>query len=206
MIGILEYGMGNLGSVLKGIEKVGGSATICSRPEQIAPLERLIVPGVGAFGDAMDQLTQRGLVEPLTDYLNHGRPFLGICLGMQLLFTTGFENGERAGLGVLGGQVKRFDFTHVDAHLKIPHMGWNSLSPKLSTPMLDGVKAGDFVYFVHSFHACPDNSAVTATETEYGYPITSAVTRENLFATQFHPEKSQKVGLQILSNFVRWKP
>ena len=139
--------MGNLGSVLKGIEKVGGTATICSRPEQIAPLERLIVPGVGAFGDAMDQLTERGLVEPITDYLSQGRPFLGICLGMQLLFTTGFENGERAGLGVLAGKVKRFDFSEIDARLKIPHMGWNSLSPRQRTPMLQGVEPGRFRLF-----------------------------------------------------------
>lgn len=198
--------MGNLGSVLKAIEKIGGRATICSRPEQIASLERLIVPGVGAFGDAMDQLTQRGFVEPIIAYLDHGRPFLGICLGMQLLFTTGFENGERSGLGVLGGQVKRFDFSDVGVRLKIPHMGWNSLSPRQHTPMLEGIESGDFVYFVHSYHACPKNRDVTATETEYGYPITSAVCQGNLFATQFHPEKSQKVGLQILSNFIRWKP
>ena len=201
MIGVLDYGMGNLGSVLNGIQRVGGRAKAVTESSQLASLDKLIVPGVGAFADAMRQLRQRGMIEPIQRHVAEDRPFLGICLGMQLLFETGYEDGRHSGLGILAGEVRRFDFSGLSEHLKIPHMGWNALQPLTAAPILNGIHSGSYVYFVHGYHAVPSEREVIATETEYGYRFASAVARSNLFATQFHPEKSQKIGLQILKNF-----
>ncbi len=204
MIAIIDYGMGNLRSVAKAIERVGGQARIVAAPEEVDSAEKVILPGVGAFADAMEHLRQRGLVEAVTRAATDGRPMLGICLGLQLLFEVGYEDGEHRGLGVLGGEVVRFDFSALPAghDLAIPHMGWNDLQWSGENPLLTGLQSGCHVYFVHSYHVVPADASVTATVTDYGYPFTSSIRRGNLFATQFHPEKSQTVGLKMLENFV----
>jgi glutamine amidotransferase len=200
MISIIDYGMGNLRSVQKGFEQIGVEARIISRPEEIESAERIVLPGVGAFRDAIATLRQRQLAEPIIRHIEKGRPFLGICLGLQLLFETGYEDGEHQGLGVLGGECVRFDVDET-LHLKVPHMGWNMLQPRRPSPILRDLPIGCGVYFVHGYHVVPTNDADIATTTDYGRPFVSSVWRDNLVATQFHPEKSQKVGLQILANF-----
>jgi glutamine amidotransferase len=198
MITIVDYGMGNLRSVQKGFEKVGIEARITDDPVAVARAERLVLPGVGACGDAMRGLQERGLVEPIREFIDTGRPFLGICLGLQLLFTKSYEGGEFAGLDVIAGEVVRFSSR---PDLKVPHMGWNQLRIRHRPPALDGIEEGAFVYFVHSYYVVPADRAVIATETDYPNPFTSAIVRDNIFATQFHPEKSQQVGLRLLRNF-----
>ena len=200
MIAIIDYQMGNLRSVQKGFEKIGQPAQIVSDPQQLKAATKVVLPGVGAFGDAMQELTQRGFVDPLREWLEQDRPFLGICLGLQLLFDRSFEGGEHRGLGVLAGEVLRFD---VPAPLKVPHMGWNELQLQKPAPILEGINSGDHLYFVHSYYVAPEDSEVVAVEADYGGPFCAMVWRGQLFATQFHPEKSQQVGLQILENFSR---
>lgn len=198
MIAIIDYGMGNLRSVQKGFETLGHAATITSDPAVIADAERVVLPGVGAFGDAMDELRRRKLVEPVRRSIESGKPFLGICLGLQLLFDVGYEGGRHEGLGVLPGEVVRFD---LPAEYKVPHMGWNQLAIRRPSPLLEGVANGAHVYFVHSYYVVPREPEVIAAETNYPGPFTSMIWHENLFATQFHPEKSQADGLKILRNF-----
>jgi len=197
-IAIIDYQMGNLRSVQKGFEKVGQAATITSDPKELATADKIVLPGVGAFGDAMAELRRRELVQPIRDAIKAGKPFLGICLGLQLLFDVGYEGGEFEGLGVLRGKCVRFDLA---APLKVPHMGWNGGSIKRRAPVLEGLADGTFFYFVHSYYVVPDDAGLVAIETEYGHPFCAAVWRDNLFATQFHPEKSQADGLRILKNF-----
>jgi len=197
-IAIIDYQMGNLRSVQKGFEKVGQRATITSDPKELAAADKIVLPGVGAFGDAIAELRRRELVQPIRDAIAAGKSFLGICLGLQLLFDVGYEGGEFEGLGVLRGSVVRFDLA---APLKVPHMGWNRGSIKRRAPVLDGIADGTFYYFVHSYYVVPEDKSVVAIETEYGRPFCAAVWRENLFATQVHPEKSQADGLKILKNF-----
>lgn len=203
MISIVDYGMGNLRSVQKGLEKVGSSAIIVSTPEQVRSASKLILPGVGAFGDAMKHLRERGLVEPLMEFARSGRPFLGVCLGLQLLFDSSNEEGEFTGLGLIPGSVKRFDFRDTPAGqgLKIPHMGWNAVAWEKPSPLLAGLSSGTYFYFVHAYHAVPADDAVILARCEYGYAFTAMVQRDNIFAAQFHPEKSQHAGLRILQNF-----
>lgn len=198
MIQIIDYGMGNLRSVQKACEKLGHSAEICTQPEQVAGARKLILPGVGAFRDAIAQLKEHRLVEAIRDHVDAGKPFLGICLGLQLLFDVSYEDGEYEGLGIIPGQVVRFESR---PGLKIPHMGWNSLQIERANPLLEGLHDGDHVYFVHSYHVVPEEDSVVATRTDHGGPFVSMIARDNLFATQFHPEKSQRVGLQLLENF-----
>jgi glutamine amidotransferase len=203
MIVILDYGMGNLRSVQKALEKVGAEAVITDKPGPIVDARKLILPGVGAFGDAMTHLAERGMVGPILKYAESGRPLLGVCLGLQLLFERSEEDPGLAGLGILKGSVDRF--RPGDPALKVPHMGWNGIDfdggGESGDPMLAGVDPGAHVYFVHSYFANPADPAVVAATTDYGGPFCSAVRRGNIFATQFHPEKSQRVGLQILRNF-----
>ncbi len=196
---VVDYGMGNLRSVAKALERVGAEVRVSARPEDVEQAGKLVLPGVGAFAAAMAELSQRDLVEPLWRYLREDRPFLGICLGLQLLLEKSYEEGEHRGLGVLAGDVVRFEPT--DPNLKVPHMGWNQLQMRPGVPLFAGVPEGADVYFVHSYYVRPA-SEVGAAETDYGGRFCSAVWQGRVFATQFHPEKSQKVGLQILANFV----
>lgn len=200
MIAIIDYQMGNLRSVQKGFEHGGHEARITSEPDQIAAASKIVLPGVGAFGDAMRQLTSRGLIVPIRDAIEAGKPFLGICLGLQLLFDVSHEDGRHAGLGVLPGEVVRFAS---DKHHKVPHMGWNTARIRQPAPVLAGIENETHFYFVHSFYVVPSEEAVVATDTTYLEPFCSMVWRDNLFATQFHPEKSQRWGLQLLDNFAR---
>ncbi len=159
-----------------------------------------MLPGVGAFADAVVTLRERGLAEAVTRHIERGKPFFGICLGLQMLFDVGYEDGEHAGLGILPGQCVRFDVDQT-MRLKVPHMGWNQLDVRRHSPILKGLPDAAGVYFVHGYHVTPGDDAVVATTTDYGRPFVSSIWRDNVVATQFHPEKSQKVGLQILSNF-----
>lgn len=198
MIAIIDYGMGNLRSVQKGFEKVGHVATVTSDPEVVNTADKVVLPGVGAFEDAIAELYRRRLVEPVLQAIDDEKPFLGICLGLQLLFETSYENGLHKGLGVLAGEVVRFELPQ---EFSVPHMGWNQLDICRPAPILDGLAPGTHVYFVHSYYVVPRDPDVVATQTHYGAPFCSMVWRKNLFATQFHPEKSQSDGLRILKNF-----
>ncbi|MFM9115833.1 MAG: imidazole glycerol phosphate synthase subunit HisH [Planctomycetota bacterium] len=201
MITIIDYQMGNLRSVQKGFEKVGQAAEITSDPVRIASAERLVLPGVGAFGDCMHELRSRGLVEPIQAAVAAGKPFLGICLGLQLLFEVGYENVEQEGLGILPGKVVRFD---VPPPLKVPHMGWNQCQIVRPAPILSGIADQSHFYFVHSYHVVPTDRSVIALEATYHEPFCAMIWRDNLFATQFHPEKSQADGLKLLRNFAEY--
>jgi len=198
VIAVVDYGMGNLRSVQKAFERVGCAADLTSDPDTVRRADKVVVPGVGAFGDAMAELRARGLVEPIVDAIAADKPFLGICLGLQILFDHSSEGGDHQGLGVLRGEVVRFD---PRPGLKIPHMGWNQIRIRRPTPVLSGVPDGAYVYFVHSYYVAPADADLVATQTDYPEPFTSMVWRGHLFAAQFHPEKSQSVGLRIIRNF-----
>lgn len=207
MIAIIDYGMGNLRSVQKGFEKVGSDAVITDDPQVVLQAERVVLPGVGAFRDCMHNLEQGGFVEPILKIIAEGRPFLGICVGMQLLFTDSVEFGLYSGLNVIPGHVLRFpdQMTVAGEKLKVPQMGWNQLSFKRRPPAFEGIEDGSNVYFVHSYYVKPDDSSVIATTTDYGIEFCSSVWKDNIVATQFHPEKSQEIGLNILKNFAELK-
>jgi len=198
MIAIIDYGMGNLRSVQKAFEKVGHSATVTNDPAQVRSASKVVLPGVGAFEDAIAELRRQELVDPILEAIHSGRPFLGICLGLQLLFDVSYENGRHEGLGVLAGEVVRFQ---VPAEYSVPHMGWNQLAIRRRPPVLEGIADGSYFYFVHSYYVVPRDRSVIATETEYPGPFCSMVWQRSLFATQFHPEKSQADGLRLLKNF-----
>lgn len=204
MIAIIDYGMGNLRSVQKALGKVGHDATITSDPKTILNAHKVVLPGVGAFPDCMRNLGSLDLIPTVQKVIDSGRPFMGICLGLQLLFEEGEEFGVHKGLGVLPGRVVRFPTEVPDNPeelYKIPHMGWNRIKKMANPPHLDGVPEGSFFYFVHSFYVAPTDSSVIATTTDYGIQFVSSVWKDNVFATQFHPEKSQEMGLRILKNF-----
>ncbi len=206
MIAIVDYGMGNLRSVQKAIEKVGFSADVTRSPQHIADADAVILPGVGAFKDCMDNLDQLNLITPVLKAIASGKPFLGICLGLQLLFSESREFGRHPGLDVIKGIVKPFSPMMTDPDdaqelLKIPHMGWNSIQRRKPVPVLSNINDGDYFYFVHSFYVEPDDKEVVATTTDYGGEFVSAIAFDNVLATQFHPEKSQQQGLTILRNF-----
>jgi imidazole glycerol-phosphate synthase subunit HisH len=203
MIAIIDYGMGNLRSVQKGFEKIGFDAVVTADPKVVLEAERVVLPGVGAFRDCMRNLEQGGFVEPILQVIKEGRPFLGICVGMQLLLTDSVEFGLYPGLNVIPGHVLRFPESMEVAgeKLKVPHMGWNQLAIKARAPIFAGVEDGTNVYFVHSYYEVPDDPAVVAATTDYGIEFCAAIWKDNIVATQFHPEKSQDVGLRILKNF-----
>jgi glutamine amidotransferase len=204
MIAIIDYGMGNLRSVQKGFQRVGHDAVVTSDPKVILGADKVVLPGVGAFADCMRNLEGLGLVDTVHRVVDSGRPFLGICLGLQLLFDESEEFGLHKGLGVLPGRVIRFP-TEIDNNpeqlYKIPHMGWNRIHIKKKAPHFKDVPDGGYFYFVHSFYVAPAEPSVTATTTDYGIEFTSSVWKDNIFATQFHPEKSQELGLRILKAF-----
>jgi imidazole glycerol-phosphate synthase subunit HisH len=195
---IVDYGMANLRSVQKAFERVGAVAEITSEPDRIAAAEKLVLPGVGAFRDAIAKLRQAHMDQPIIDHIESGQPFLGICLGMQMLFTRSHEDGLYAGLNIIPGDVVRFP--HIEG-LKVPHMGWNELSFNPACPLFRDLPQKASAYFVHSYYADPLEPKVTSAEADYPTPFTAAVWRDNLFATQFHPEKSQEVGRVMLKNF-----
>jgi glutamine amidotransferase len=195
---VVDYGMGNLRSVQKGFEKVGTPAIISRDPEQIKNARRLVLPGVGAFPECMKNLSRLNLIEPILEFIQSGRPFLGICLGLQLLFDESEEFGIHEGFKVIRGEVKAFSR---EMGLKIPHMGWNEVFFRDDLPIFRGIPDGSHFYFVHSYYVLPQDGSDVAAETEYGITFTCAVARDNIFAVQFHPEKSQGNGLKILANF-----
>jgi glutamine amidotransferase len=199
---IVDYGMANLRSVQKAFEKVGHAALVSGDPRAVQSADKVVLPGVGAFRDAIARLHEADLAGPLMDHVRAGKPFFGICLGLQLLFTRSYEDGVYEGLGILGGEVVRFDGA---GGLKVPHMGWNQLRVTRPAPPLAGVTPGACVYFVHSYYARPDDASVVAAEADYPTPFAAAVWRDNVFATQFHPEKSQAVGLDMLRRFAEWR-
>jgi glutamine amidotransferase len=203
-IAIIDYGMANLRSVQKALAEVGHAADIISTPEQIERADKIVLPGVGAFQDAVATLRDKHLADPIVRHIEKGKPFLGICLGLQMLFDVGYEDGEHRGLGVIRGKCVRFD---VDSTLglKVPHMGWNQLTRRSNTPLLRDLKEGCSVYFVHGYHVVPEDESVIATTTDYGRPFVSSIWRDNVMATQFHPEKSQKVGMGILASFAAFR-
>lgn len=201
MIALIDYGAGNLRSVYKALKHVGADVKIVTRPEEIKDARSLVLPGVGAFDDCINALRKQELLDAACQFVKSGRPFLGICVGYQALFEGSDEfNSCAAGLCLLGGRVIRFD---EKLGLKVPQIGWNQLEIKRpDCPILKGIEPGSYVYFVHSFYPEPADGSIVATETEYGRPFASAVWRDNIYATQFHPEKSQRVGLRLLENFV----
>ncbi|TWT48319.1 imidazole glycerol phosphate synthase subunit HisH [Botrimarina hoheduenensis] len=198
MIAIIDYGMGNLRSVQKALEKVGHAATITADPALLATARRVILPGVGASADALAAVRRQGLEGPIKEAIAAGKPFLGICLGLQMLFDVSYEDGEHQGLGVLPGKVVRFQLPRT---LKVPHMGWNRIRLAGSPPLYAGIDEGEHFYFVHSYYVVPQDASIVATRTDYGAEFCSSVWRDNLYATQFHPEKSQSAGLRLLKNF-----
>ena len=210
MIAIIDYGMGNLRSVHKAFEAVGHTAVVTRDPHRLEDASHLVLPGVGAFGDCMANLDRYGLIDSVRRGITSGKPFLGICLGLQLLFTESQEFGVHKGLDVISGTVKRFA-SHSSGSVsgaaprKIPHIGWNAVHIERPAPPLAGIASGTQLYFVHSYYAEPSDRSLIATSTEYGSSFASSVWRDNIFACQFHPEKSQSVGLQIIRNFGRWQ-
>ncbi len=201
-IAIVDYGMANLRSVQKAFGEVGYEAQIVDSVREIEEADKIVLPGVGAFGDAVATIRGRGFAEPFIRHIEAGKPFLGICLGLQMLFDVGYEDGEHKGLGVLRGKCIRFEVDKT-LGLKVPHMGWNQLRKTGESPLLRSLPDGCNVYFVHSYHVVPEDASVIATVTDYGGWFVSSICRGNLMATQFHPEKSQKVGLTMLENFAR---
>ena len=196
---ILDYGMGNLRSVQKAFEKIGTAAGITSDPERVRRAEKVVLPGVGAFQDAIAKLRESGLADAVTEHIQTGRPFLGICLGMHMLFTRSHEDGDFAGLNLFPGDVVRFT---PRPGLKIPHMGWNTLNLRMpECPLFKGLPAESAFYFVHSYFAQPTDAKLTSAEAEYPDAFCAAIWRDNVYATQFHPEKSQAAGQVLLRNF-----
>ena len=199
MIGVIEYGAGNVGSVLKALQHLGADARICRTPDELAHAERIVLPGVGAFGEAAGNLARSGLGDAVCEAIGSGTPYLGICLGLQILFQGSDESEGVAGLGVLPGRIRRF---MPEPGLKVPHMGWSRLSCSDETRLFAGLDGERYVYFLHSYYlGTPERAVVTATA-EHGVVFDAAVERDNLFAVQFHPEKSGAVGLKILQNFL----
>ncbi|MEO5362425.1 MAG: imidazole glycerol phosphate synthase subunit HisH [Magnetococcus sp. DMHC-8] len=211
MITVIDYGSGNLRSVAKALESVGGRVRVSQDEADLRQATHLVLPGVGAFADCHRNLTASRLLPPMLTHIQAGKPFLGICVGMQLLFTEGREFGTHPGLDLIPGHVTRFATTMPDPedagrHLKVPHMGWNPLQQTRPHPLWRDIPDGAHFYYVHSFHACPADETVVVGHSQYGLPFTAAVARDNLFATQFHPEKSQRHGLCLLQHFVDWRP
>lgn len=215
IVAIIDYGSGNLHSAAKAFERMnsetssGFAIKVTADPDEVRGADRVVLPGVGAFADCLSGLLAvDGMMEALEQaVMEKARPFLGICVGMQLMATRGLEHGLTPGFGWIAGEVRAIEPD--DAHLKIPHMGWNTLNEINSLPLMDGIETGPdglHAYFVHSYHLVAEERGHIVAETEYGGPVTAMVARDNLAGTQFHPEKSQKLGLALIANFLKWKP
>ena len=200
-VAIIDYEMGNLRSVQKAFEAIGSIATITRNPQTIEDSSHVVLPGVGAFGNCMRNLERFDLVSSVQKTIKAGKPFLGICLGLQLLFTESEEFGSHQGLDILAGRVVRF--RAAESAMKIPHMGWNRIRFAKPTPLLTGIPDGSYVYFVHSYYVEPVDQSIVGTTTDYGTSFASGICKDNLFACQFHPEKSQRWGMRLLKNFSR---
>jgi len=205
VIAVIDYGMGNLRSVQKALEYVGAKVVVTNDPDLIVSADSVVLPGVGAFKDCMANLTQLKLVDPIRKFIDGGKPFLGICLGLQVLFEESEEYGPVAGLGVLPGKVMKFanasSETKGGPPIKIPHMGWNNIEVKKKTPLFDKLGAEPYFYFVHSYYVVPEDQSMVATVTNYGVEFVSGIQYKNIYAFQFHPEKSQTMGLSLLERF-----
>ncbi|HDN94742.1 MAG TPA: imidazole glycerol phosphate synthase subunit HisH [Nitrospirae bacterium] len=197
MITVIDYGSGNLRSVEKGFLKAGFDVKVTNRPEDVQKAEAIVLPGVGAFRDCMKELTNLGMTDVLVEAIKKGTPYLGICLGLQVLFSESVEFGSTKGLDILKGKVVKFE----SSELKVPQMGWNELNIKNSTPLFNEIPDKSYFYFVHSYYVVPEDKNIISTTTDYGIEFTSSVCRDNIYAVQFHPEKSQGLGLQMLKNF-----
>jgi len=197
---IIDYGMGNLRNVQKGFEQIGFETKVTRNKKEIERASAIVLPGVGAFKDCMENLEKFGLIEPLLRSIQKGKPYLGICLGLQIIFSESEEFGFQKGLDLIRGKVVKFK---PDQEHKVPHMGWNTIEKERENPFLQGIESGDFFYFVHSYYVIPEEPQWISTLTDYGIPFVSSIWKENLFAIQFHPEKSQQKGLRILENFAR---
>jgi glutamine amidotransferase len=205
-IGVVDYGMGNLRSVSKALESLGFRTLVSGDPKALSPCRGIVFPGVGAFRDCMGNVARQGLLPFLREYLASGRPFLGICVGMQMLFSESEEFGRHEGIGFFRGKVVRFPPDMPGGGggvLKVPHMGWNEVEVTGDSPVLRGIPSGTYFYFVHSYYAAPEDPGTVACRTTYGVPFAAAVERGNRLAVQFHPEKSQSAGLRLLGNFGR---
>ncbi|UCE98362.1 MAG: imidazole glycerol phosphate synthase subunit HisH [Dehalococcoidia bacterium] len=198
MIAIIDYGAGNLRSVVNAIIKLGYQPIITSNPDEVMKAEFVILPGVGAAGSTVSSLNKLGLTESIKDYIASRRPFLGVCIGLQALFSSTDENGGHQCLGIIPGQVKK-----LPTGLKIPHMGWNQVKQKVRHPIFDGIADKEYFYFVHSYYAKPDDQTLVSGTNEYGIPFSSVIDINNLIATQFHPEKSGELGLKMYANFLK---
>jgi len=199
---IIDYGLGNLRSVYNALISLGAEAKVSESPADIAKADKVILPGVGAFGDAMLGLKKRGLTEAIKKFLSTGKVYLGMCLGLQILFEES-EEGNSKGLGVFKGKVKRF---REEDGIKVPHIGWNEVkfkNPNSKSQITDGIKNGAYFYFVHSYYAAPADESLIAATTDYGVNFTSMIQRDNIYAVQFHPERSQEIGLKFLENFIK---
>jgi len=197
---LIDYGAGNIRNVEKALEAVGVATVRTSEPSVVEEADVIVMPGVGAFGDMMAALRARGLVEPIVAGAQAGKPLLGICVGLQVLFEVGEEMGEHEGLGLFAGRVKRFEVNE----LKVPHIGWNQVDQRVEHPIFEGIESGKYAYFVHSYHPVPDDPSLIMATTDYGYDFASICGRDNIIGIQFHPEKSQQTGLRLLRNFAEW--
>jgi len=204
MIAIVDYNMGNLASVKNAFAKLGKDTVVENNPEKFKDYDKLILPGVGAFGDAMEHLKERNMVEPIKEFAASGKPMIGICLGMQLLFESSEEFGKHEGLGLIKGSVTAFDSSKFSEPLKVPHMGWNEVAQMTDHPLWKDIEDGSRFYFVHSYYVEAQARDLVAGVCRYGKQFDVALARDNAFAVQFHPEKSSKAGLQLLKNFLNW--